>query len=199
MACLAVCLGLSLAIAAAAEVNVAALRCEYRVDPVGIDVTRPRLSWHLRPGDSARRGVRQTAYRVLVASSTERLAENRGDLWDSGKISADAMAGIEYLGEPPARGLRCWWKVMVWDERGRASPWSAPSFWTMGLLGSEDWQARWIGEPATEPPTSENLGYRSQEGKSIGEPKWVQIDLGTSQAFDAVRLFESRRQLPNQY
>ena len=27
--------------------NITRLRCEYRVDPQGIDVTRPRLSWEL--------------------------------------------------------------------------------------------------------------------------------------------------------
>ena len=57
------------------------LRCEYRVDPLGIDVSRPRLFWEMR---DARRGAKQTAYQVLVASSPEKLAADEGDLWDSG-------------------------------------------------------------------------------------------------------------------
>ena len=41
------------------------LLCEYRVNPIGIDIAAPRLSWHV---ESAQRGQRQTAYRILVAS-----------------------------------------------------------------------------------------------------------------------------------
>ena len=42
------------------------LRCQYRVDPLGIEVTKPRLSWEMR---DTRRGALETAYQVLVASS----------------------------------------------------------------------------------------------------------------------------------
>ena len=48
-----------------APVTVTHLRCEYLVDPLGIDQTRPRLSWQI---ESSLRGVKQTAYRILVAS-----------------------------------------------------------------------------------------------------------------------------------
>lgn len=39
------------------------LKCEYLVNPIGIDAERPRLSWAL---ESARRAERQTAYQVQV-------------------------------------------------------------------------------------------------------------------------------------
>jgi hypothetical protein len=42
------------------------LTCEYRTNPLGIDVPRPRLSWQMQ---SDRRGAHQTAYQILVASS----------------------------------------------------------------------------------------------------------------------------------
>ena len=50
---------LSLAISVAHAVSVGDLRCEYRQDPLGIDVAKPRLSWQLSAG-------RQTAYQVVV-------------------------------------------------------------------------------------------------------------------------------------
>jgi hypothetical protein len=53
------------------------LRCEYLVNPLGIDVQKPRLSWKL---DSSIRGQKQTAYQILVASSPEKLTSNIGDL-----------------------------------------------------------------------------------------------------------------------
>ena len=67
------------------------LRCEYLVNPVGIDASSPRLSWEIcgkyEGGNlKADRGLRQGAYRILVASSAELLKQNQGDLWDTGKV-----------------------------------------------------------------------------------------------------------------
>jgi alpha-L-rhamnosidase len=57
------------------------LRCEYRENPLGIDVAKPRLSWVIADPKSEisnlesqiTRSVAQTAYQVLVASSEELL------------------------------------------------------------------------------------------------------------------------------
>lgn len=53
------------------------LRCEYLIDPLGIDVEKPRLSLVIK---STRRGERQTAYQILAASTPELLARDQGDL-----------------------------------------------------------------------------------------------------------------------
>ena len=121
------------------------LRCEYLVNPLGIDVTQPRLSWKFAPADPAVRGWRQTAYQVLVASSETMLGTDRGDLWDSGKVISDESVQIIYSGKPLVSQVACWWKVRVWDETGHASAWSKPARWSMGLLHAEDWKAKWIG------------------------------------------------------
>ncbi len=71
------------------------LRCEYCINPLGLDTPKPRLSWIL---SSSRRAQRQTAYRILVASSFEAVAANRGDLWDSGKVASDQSVQIDYEG-----------------------------------------------------------------------------------------------------
>ncbi|MCX7824684.1 MAG: glycoside hydrolase family 78 protein [Verrucomicrobiae bacterium] len=118
------------------------LRCEYRVNPLGIGETAPRLSWIV---ESPERGQRQTAYRVFVASSEAALAEKTGDLWDSGRIASDETTCVVYAGKPLVSGQRCFWKVKVWDRHGVASEWSAPAMWTMGLLNADDWKAEWIG------------------------------------------------------
>lgn len=127
-----------------AGVEAEALRCEYRNNPQGIDEILPRLSWRL-DADGAR-GVRQTAYHILVASSAALLKKGTGDLWDSGKTSSDASIQIAYAGRPLASRQACFWKVRVYDQDGKASPWSEPATWTMGLLQPGDWQARWIGK-----------------------------------------------------
>ncbi len=124
--------------------SVGDLRCEYERAPLGVDSARPRLSWLLR---SARRGEAQTGYRVLVASSAELLARDRGDLWDSGKVSSDRSIQVEYAGKPLSSRLRCYWKVRAWDVAGNPSPWSQPAAWTMGLFSPRDWKGRWIQAP----------------------------------------------------
>ena len=72
------------------------LRCEYRADPLGIDVPQPRLSWTLQ---ADRRGDVQTAYRVLAASTRRCSGKYTGDLWDSGQIFTNAQNQIYYSGQ----------------------------------------------------------------------------------------------------
>jgi alpha-L-rhamnosidase len=136
--------------AMAAAIHPQQLRLEYRDNPLGIDVAAPRLSWLAAPADPKARGLRQTAYRILVASSDRALRSDSGDLWDSGKVVSADSAQIVYAGKPLASAAAAFWKVQVWDQRGQASEWSEPAQWSMGLLRAADWQAKWIGrdEPA---------------------------------------------------
>jgi alpha-L-rhamnosidase len=124
--------------------TVTRLRCEYAVNPLGIDAARPRLSWAL---ESSRRGTRQTAYRILVASRKSILQADRGDLWDSGRVTSSQSVHVPYAGNSLASRTRCYWKVRVWDQAGARSEWSSPAWWETGLLHPSDWQARWIGAP----------------------------------------------------
>jgi len=80
-------------------VEVENLRCEYLKDPLGVDVAKPRLSWKLEAGNGKpERGIKQTAYQILVASTPEILAKEKGDLWDSGKVAGDQSIQVEYAG-----------------------------------------------------------------------------------------------------
>jgi len=117
------------------------LRCEYLVNPLGIDVAKPRMSWILQ---SEQRAQKQTAYQIMVASTEESLNKNQPDLWDSGKVYSDRSIQIEYNGKELTSKMACWWKVRVWDKDHRASSWSDPAYWTMGMLQQADWQGRWI-------------------------------------------------------
>jgi alpha-L-rhamnosidase len=132
------------------------MRCEYRREPLGIDSPRPRLSWALT---SEGRAVTQGAFRILVASSTPLLDADQGDLWDSGKVLSPGSLGIAYAGQPLRSGLRCYWKVRVWDDRGRPSAWSPTAAWEMALLGDRPWQGRWISDGKPVPAVDEDF-YR---------------------------------------
>jgi alpha-L-rhamnosidase len=124
----------------APALRVSDLRCEYLVAPLGLDERAPRLSWTI---ESDRRGAKQTAYRVRVASSAEKLARDEADLWDSGRVESNQTTHVTYAGKPLRSRDVCHWSVEVWDNAGQTAR-SKPSFWTMGLLDKADWSARWI-------------------------------------------------------
>ncbi len=124
------------------KLNIENLRCEYKINPIGIDVKRPLLSWEI---SSDLRGQKQTAYRILVASSEENLKINNGDIWDSGKIMSAQSTQIKYKGLPLKSDRTYYWKTAVWGKDGKTMRWSAPAFWTTALLKDSDWKAEWIG------------------------------------------------------
>lgn len=139
------------------------LRCEYLSDPLSIETQTPRLTW---TPESDRRGERVTSYRILVASSPERLARGEGDLWDSGVVKSAATTLVEYAGKPLTSRQACYWKVMSIDRDGRPGPWSEPARWEMGLLAPSDWSASWID--ATPTPGEVEIvraTYASADGK----------------------------------
>ena len=129
--------------------NTIDLRCEDLVDPLGIDVAYPRLSWRM---DSNVNGAAQTAYRVLCATDKQLLTQGIADLWDSGKISTDQSQHIKYNGKPLSRGIQCFWTVRVWNENDVLADPSTPSFWSYFNMGSDhDWQAKWITDETSSP------------------------------------------------
>jgi len=173
------------------------LRCEYRIDPAGLDVASPRLSWVVHAEEQRQK---QTAYRIRVASSPERLNREIGanddspPLWDSGKVASDQTIHIVYRGRRLTSRQAVWWKVRVWDKDGQPSAWSRPAHWTMGLLNRSDWQAQWIADPSGEENTAPepHNGYHSEFSTQTASTKWVVVDLGKPQTIDAVRLFPAR-------
>ncbi|MFO1487892.1 MAG: family 78 glycoside hydrolase catalytic domain [Verrucomicrobiota bacterium] len=143
--CLVILLALLAPAAFAATVE--ALRCENLVNPEGLDAPAPRLSWQLA---SKRPDEIQTAWQVLVATSPALLREGRADLWDSGKVASPQSILVPYAGRALPPRADCFWKVRVWDARGKASSWSEPARWSTGIFSPEDWHAQWIGQDGVE-------------------------------------------------
>ena len=147
-----------------APVRVIRLSCEFLEHPLNLHTQQPRLSWQLI---SERRNVRQTAYRILVASSPAVLAENTGNLWDSGRVPSSQSVLVPYNGLPLVTGQHCYWKVQVWDEAGVVTDWSEPAVWEMGLLNPDNWAAQWIRAPRFDPVTSEPINRWIQRTASL--------------------------------
>jgi hypothetical protein len=119
------------------------LKCENLINPIGIDILRPNLSWQIH---SEARNLTQSAYRILVSDDINALSRNEGNVWDSKKIKSGNSIMVPYGGKFLQSTKKYFWKVMVWDGSGKSSAWSEISSWQMGLLNPEDWgNAKWIG------------------------------------------------------
>lgn len=118
------------------------LTLEYLKNPLGIDVILPRLSWNSLSNE---RGAFQASYRVLVASTVEKLEGDEGDLWDTDKVESDKSLNIRYGGRELGSGAIYYWKVKLWDGEGNESGWSEKAKFSMGLLDPSDWLGDWIG------------------------------------------------------
>ena len=108
------------------------LRTEYLKDPIGIDYTRPRLSWNCE------NAVKQTAYRIDAVDEFENI------LWDSGKVNSSQMVHIPWGGELLDSRTIVKWKVCLWDEKDVQGEWSETAVFELGLLNKFDWKAQWI-------------------------------------------------------
>jgi alpha-L-rhamnosidase len=123
------------------KTTIAQLICEYRSNPLGIDVTQPRLGWQMQTN---RLGAKQRAYQIQASSSPDDLDRGNANLWNSGKIESEQSVHVVWEGQALQSRQRVYWKVTVWDETGEAST-SEIAWFEMGLLHAEDWQAEWIG------------------------------------------------------
>ncbi|MDB5110312.1 MAG: alpha-L-rhamnosidase, partial [Mucilaginibacter sp.] len=124
----------------AQTLSVKDLVCEYRTNPVGIDILKPRLSWKL---SSTATAVMQSAYEIRVTIGENAAGRNKA-LWKTGKIASDQSVNVEYNGPALTSRERCYWQVRVWDNKGNVSAWSDYNYWEMGLLHPQDWTAKWI-------------------------------------------------------
>lgn len=136
------------------ELAIDVLKCEYLVNPVGIDVQSPRFSWEF----SARiNNKMQSAYRILVSSSEDNYISRQGDIWDSGKVESGFSTNISYDGNPLNSFRQYYWGVQVWDENNQRSLWSHPGTFETAMLDPSDWKAQWIGDGKPSPLKEEDL------------------------------------------
>jgi alpha-L-rhamnosidase len=127
----------SLNLWAAVKNEVKDLVCEYHSNPLGIDVQKPRLSWKTV---SYEENMLQSAYEIKVTDQTP----NGKLIWTSGKVNSGQSVNVEYGGPALKSMQKVAWQVRIWDNKGKATAWSAPAFWEMGILEPGSWKASWI-------------------------------------------------------
>lgn len=123
-----------------AKNEVIQLICEYKTNPLGIDVLKPRLSWQLA---SSEKEVMQNAYEIRVAETPAKLNSGK-QIWSTGKVNTSQSVGVVYDGPALLSMQRVYWQVRVWDNKNKATAWSETASWEMGILKPTEWKASWI-------------------------------------------------------
>lgn len=162
--------------------EVADLRVEHETEPIDVPPDEPRFSWR---GESTTRSASQTAYRILVARSSEAIRDRRGELWDSGRIASSDSTDVSYDGLPLESGADYYWSVRIWDEKGDPSAWADVARFSTALKPG-DFDGEWIGY-RTE--GGDSSGYRSRWRRPDENPlEWIEIDLEERHGIDRIEL-----------
>lgn len=113
------------------------LKTERLVNPLGIDIKQPSLSWICQDG------ITQTAYEI------EAVSDGR-IIWNSGKVSTNKMQVT--FGEVLESKQRVSWKVRLWDEADTVGEWSEEAFFEAGILDAAQFVAKWINPELVSDP-----------------------------------------------
>jgi alpha-L-rhamnosidase len=142
-------------------------------NPIGLDDRTPRLSWQIA---GASRGVAQTAFQVVVATTDALALAGRGDVWDSGRVpSTDPWTA--YAGRPLASRTEYHWAVRVFTATGRVLQSKSASFET-AYLDAGEWTGSWIAGPDRTDVRTKEAGVADDAliraaGELCRPPAWL--------------------------
>lgn len=117
------------------------LKCEYLSNPIELDTPKPRFSWLTGHQE---RNQKQTAFHIIVSSTTDQLLSGTGDMWDSQKQVSHNHINIVYDGKPLRSDTTYYWRVKWWDKHGKSSDFSNVASFGMALINESDWKGKWI-------------------------------------------------------
>jgi alpha-L-rhamnosidase len=117
------------------------LKCEYLINPLGIDAQHPRLVWMLTDKQP---GAVQTAYQLITGTDSVEVSSGTGNYWQTAKINSAANL-VSYTGKSLKAYTKYYWKVLVWDNANKSTTSAVASFET-GLMGMQNWKGFWISD-----------------------------------------------------
>ena len=127
---------------AIAQTRLINLKCEYLVNPIGVDAPKPRFTWQMV---SNKKAAKQTAYRILVGADSAQIYTGKNSIWDSGRINT-ATNLAEYNGPPLQPFSKYYWQVLVEDEAGKQITSAATASFETGMMQSKNWRGSWISD-----------------------------------------------------
>ncbi|MFD3261593.1 family 78 glycoside hydrolase catalytic domain [Paenibacillus lentus] len=126
-------------------IKIVRLLVEDEENPLAIGTDCPRFSWQLAQNSlDPEWNLLQVAYRIIVADSEPILAEDQGNMWDSGKIESDQSVYVPYRGRTLTSGTAYFYKVQIWCSNQQDGVWSPIGKFDTALADA-DWNGKWIG------------------------------------------------------
>ncbi|QDU57486.1 alpha-L-rhamnosidase [Aeoliella mucimassa] len=115
-------------------------------NPLGFHDPTPTFSWKLPVGVK-----KQTAYRITTTAGD--------NTWDSGWVESDQSTLVPYGGKPFTSRDKVTWQVNFRDQDGKEAGASDKATFELGLLSSDDWQAKWIRPAQDSDPNKEPVAW----------------------------------------
>ena len=163
------------------KTGISLLRTERQSEPLGIDNPNPEFSWVV---ESDERGLTQTSYEIQVSTDEKVLQSDKGNVWQSGKVPGSATFGILYNGKTLKPFTRYFWKIRVWDQNGKVSDWSQPSWFETAMLNAADWKAQWISDNKPLPEKNEDF-YKEQPNPLLRRTFNLKKEISTARLYIA--------------
>ncbi|MGV8963731.1 MAG: family 78 glycoside hydrolase catalytic domain [Candidatus Saccharimonadaceae bacterium] len=117
------------------------LKCENLKNPNGIDNASPHFSWKIQSNISKT----QEYYEIQVATDSLQLIKNNANLWNSDKTLSSTSVMVPYKGKAIRSRMLCYWRVRVWNEKGKASDWSSIQRFGVGFIENDRLKGEYIG------------------------------------------------------
>mgnify|MGYP000851662081 FL=1 len=143
-----------------------ALKVEMQENPQGIGTLQPRFSWKIT---STKPNLKQVSYQIQVSTSLNDLKKGENLLWDSGVVTSDQSHLITYEGKALKSKGNYYWRVRVITNQGK-NKWSEINQWSIAILNSSDWQAKWIGENSLSNPKETAEGNTRLAARYLRKP-----------------------------
>lgn len=122
------------------------LKCEYLINPIGIDSPQPRLTWQM---SDSREGAAQKSWQIIVTSQENLISSDEKIVWNSEKINSSENL-VKYTGPALKPFTRYSWKVIIWDKNGKKSQSSQDAFFETGMMERSNWKGTWISDSRDE-------------------------------------------------
>jgi alpha-L-rhamnosidase len=118
------------------------LRCEYLINPLGIDEAHPRFTWQL---DDSRMGAGQKAFRVFIGTDSAAVSKGKGNIWNTGKINSGKIL-VRYEGDSLMPFTRYYWSVEIWDQNNASTTFFPVASFETGMMEKGNWKGAWIND-----------------------------------------------------
>lgn len=173
----------------ARAIEVTRMTCEMSESPLSVETDTPRFGWQLA-GDN---GAMQTSYCIEVFT---RQGKKTSTVWNSGKVDSSQSQLVAYSGQKLEPMTRYYWRVKVWNERGRAADWSRPSEFRLAP-DAEFLSGDWIGAVSYEQaclPDGRNYTYDKWKRPEVKE-KWERADSMASRSIIVRKEFDVTKKI----